>query len=603
LGSAAPIASAVGAGPATGAVTALRCLQGNTPLLAAWSVAGLLLVILLAALLYAVHPWFESRSGWRRRLPTLSPAEHPDITACLAELAVQLGMSRRERPTVLVDPHTRRADARTFGWQRRSWLRVTAGLLIDFTRRPAVFRGILLHELAHVRNRDNRATNLTVATWRAFVGVVLLPYLVGLVAPGVFGGTTGWQWPNPRLLATIVVLTVLVYLTKAAVLRARETHADAVAYQHDHADSLRTEILAADTDERWVFIRNHFPPARRRAMLGDPTALAAPDGLSMFGAGVAVSLLMVNVLILGWWSLLAATGVGKTVSAMAIRVALGAPRGPWDSWLLIFLSYGPIALLVAVVVAGLAGVTGWRAGPLTRHGHGPVRTWRSAVPLTLGMMLGVPLSAAYADARTWGVFDTSIGNDVRDVVVTALALLLIVTAVFRWSAECAIAWLTDDGGGSRRLWMLTVVLGTMASLPFFLIWSVVQDNAAIGLLSVPTQLLPPVAGWPAATVVLAQYLPLNALDALPGAIVLYGLAGAFPLLGAIRRRTADRRAMWLAPVGAAVAVVVPLGLAILLHAVAPGDMVRLARTVPGVSLYLLSGIILLIAVIAALAGV
>ena len=603
LSSAAPIASAIGAGPDIGGATALRCLQSNAPLLAAWSAAGLLLVILLAALLYAVHPWFASRSGWRRRLPSLSPAEHPDIAACVAELADQLGMSPRERPTVLVDPDMRHSDARTFGWQRRSWIRVTGRLLVDCTRRPGLFRGILLHELAHVRNRDNRATNLTIATWRAFVAVVLLPYLVGLVAPGVFGGTIGWQWPNPRLLATIVVLTVLVYLTKASVLRARETHADAVAYQHDPADSLRTEILAADNAERWVFLRNHFPSARRRAMLGDPVALAAPDGQAMFGAGVAISVLMVNVVILGWWSLLGATGVGRTVSALAFRLALGASRSPWDPLLLIFVSFGPIALLVAAVVAGLAGVTGWRAGLLARHGHGPVRTWRSAVPLALGMMLGLPLSAAYADAGTWGVFDTSVGNDIRDVVLTALALLLILTVLFRWSAECATAWLTDDGRTARRLWLLTVVLGTVASVPFVLIWSVAQDNAAIGFLQLPQHVLPPITGWPAATVVLAQYLPLNGLGALPGAIALYGLAAVFPLFGAIHRRAVYRRAMWLAPVGAAVAVVVPLGLAILLREVTQGDMVRWANTVPGVRLYLLSGIILLIAVIAALAGV
>jgi beta-lactamase regulating signal transducer with metallopeptidase domain len=41
----------------------------------------------------------------------------------------------------------------------------------------ARFRTVVLHELAHVRNGDVTVAYVTVTVWRAFVPLVLLPYV------------------------------------------------------------------------------------------------------------------------------------------------------------------------------------------------------------------------------------------------------------------------------------------------------------------------------------------------------------------------------------------------------------------------------------------
>ena len=55
-------------------------------------------------------------------------------------------------------------------------------------------------------------------------------------------------------------------------------------------------------------------------------------------------------------------------------------------------------------------------------------------------MIGEPLSAIYADAGTWGVFDTSARRDLVDVAVSAVALGIIVCLVLVWARESAAAW-------------------------------------------------------------------------------------------------------------------------------------------------------------------
>lgn len=48
------------------------------------------------------------------------------------------------------------------------------------TRQPAAFEAVILHELAHIRNKDVNQTYLAIAIWRAFVLAALLP-LAGLL--------------------------------------------------------------------------------------------------------------------------------------------------------------------------------------------------------------------------------------------------------------------------------------------------------------------------------------------------------------------------------------------------------------------------------------
>ncbi|CAM5305805.1 hypothetical protein SALBM311S_08552 [Streptomyces alboniger] len=59
-------------------------------------------------------------------------------------------------------------------------MRLNQGLLIKGRQDPEFLRTIVLHELAHVRNRDVDVTYLTVALALAFVPLGLVPLGVAL---------------------------------------------------------------------------------------------------------------------------------------------------------------------------------------------------------------------------------------------------------------------------------------------------------------------------------------------------------------------------------------------------------------------------------------
>jgi hypothetical protein len=110
-----------------------------------------------------------------------------------------------------------------------------------YAKDPVGFRAIVLHELAHIRNRDVNITYSVVALWRTFVALVLLPYTVVVGAFFALAQFAGWFiaedsvfWPagRPILLRQIAVslfLVLLVSLARADILRHRELHADADA--------------------------------------------------------------------------------------------------------------------------------------------------------------------------------------------------------------------------------------------------------------------------------------------------------------------------------------------------------------------------------------
>src|SRR5262249_39712482 len=102
------------------------------------------------------------------------------LSAYLAELVDTAGM--RKPPIFWVDPADRAVRGVGFGRCGSGHIQLSAGLVERWAGdRPGdrqVVAAVVLHELAHVRNRDIGYTYLTMATWRAFVAVALAPYLV-----------------------------------------------------------------------------------------------------------------------------------------------------------------------------------------------------------------------------------------------------------------------------------------------------------------------------------------------------------------------------------------------------------------------------------------
>ncbi|HEV2123324.1 MAG TPA: M48 family metalloprotease [Chloroflexota bacterium] len=121
-------------------------------------------------------------------------------------------------PHVFLDSRPHAVGRMAGGW-RRPWLLLTFGMLPLAVRHAQQFDAVVAHELAHVRNKDVRKTELAVAAWWALVVTVVAPYLVAtLTGPIRF---VAWD-----VVARLAFLTVVALLLRTALLRVREHEAD-----------------------------------------------------------------------------------------------------------------------------------------------------------------------------------------------------------------------------------------------------------------------------------------------------------------------------------------------------------------------------------------
>ena len=180
----------------------------------------------------------------------------------------------------LLQPLNARLSAFAFGLPGRRRVAVTGGAAIAAVKKPAEFNAVVLHELSHIKNRDIDQTYLALAIWRAFVVAALLPLAVVLIVSRVLG--------EPQLLIwRIVVLALIVYSLRNAILRSREFDADARARQLDPGialDAVFADLPARTGRWAWHLGWTHPPGQQRAAALRDPAPLyrfGLWDGLSI----------------------------------------------------------------------------------------------------------------------------------------------------------------------------------------------------------------------------------------------------------------------------------------------------------------------------------
>lgn len=311
----------------------LACTEGYTGRITTWSLVGVVLVVLTSLAVFALTPWWMRRFNrpwiplgrtrrwrlqWRRTWWMQGSAQRPrpldpartlerQVLHAIAELAGHVGLPGR-RLECWLNPRAFDTGAQVFG-HRRSYIMLNAGLVgVYLTDRPQ-FDATVLHELGHLRNRDTVPSHLAYAVWRVFVALVLLPYLTVLVLPDVVHPTrVRFVSPDLHVLAAVATLTALVYLSRSAVLRVRETHADATAALYDEG-ALRVALDRARTSRRRRYlpeILDHHPrPERREACLEDPARCQAPGfvetGLSGFqGCGDRLGHRVVGFVFGGW---------------------------------------------------------------------------------------------------------------------------------------------------------------------------------------------------------------------------------------------------------------------------------------------------------------
>ncbi|MGH3043888.1 MAG: M48 family metalloprotease, partial [Gaiellaceae bacterium] len=131
---------------------------------AAFMLGGVAVLLATALAFFLLTPLVKRR---RRRLEPFREDDAPDVAAELRGLVAEAGLERE--PSFLWNPLNPSPGGLAFGRPGRYHVALSGGLVTTFyTDRPA-FRAIVLHELAHLRNRDVAKTYFTVSIWWAFV--------------------------------------------------------------------------------------------------------------------------------------------------------------------------------------------------------------------------------------------------------------------------------------------------------------------------------------------------------------------------------------------------------------------------------------------------
>ncbi|RGC69366.1 heat shock protein HtpX [Micromonospora sp. MW-13] len=493
-----------------------------------WKPAALLLVSVCAAALYWALPRWKGRRS--RVVPVEQVDGHADLVSTLAELVTVAGL--RRPPRFVIAPAVPTSGAVVFGRLRRYTVCLDGGLVARRHRAPEGFRAVVLHELAHLRNRDVDITYATVALWRILLWVVVpldLAYIAAVSLPSTAGSSmaTREQSRVAHHVAMLAVTVVLVYLARADILRTREFHADLTARRWGADVRLWETAAGRDATGRapsnriaagrlmasWASLWHTHPSWERRLRsLADPGTVFAPQALPFFLTGATAAI--------------AATRMPALLSLLGIA-------SHWENWV--------VAVVVAVLVSTITGLLLWPAVTHAALTHGPAPSGlRAGCWLGGGLIVG-----ELAVGRSGSVWDL-LPEQAAFLVPPVLAGL----AAVWWTTEYAQVSATRPAGVRRR-WPLLVGLG-VSCLVLALWWHWWEAQGAIlaggflsfngDLVGAHEQSLTDGQGYEGPLLALAPGLPvLLALSKRPELLWASGALWVLPLLAWLPRSAGATR--------------------------------------------------------------
>lgn len=437
---------------------------------------------------------------WRIRRRGLVPLP----SAGTAELRAELERLRREAglgtPVVfLLGPLDPRPSGLAFGRAGRRYVVLSAGLVALRTRDPEVFRAVVRHELAHIRNRDIDITFVTVAVWRVFLVLGLIP--IGLLLLAIFLlDPSDPDILTERLLWTTLLFTGLVTLARNAVLRTRELHADARASLAEGGREGLARLFAsapAPAVRGWPrgALSAHPTAAERLAALSDSRPLLVLGFWEALAMGLAVSL---------------AHDGTTSLSAGLLRTSIGGPVPD---------------LFFAVLLAVGVGLGAWRTALYAWRGGSPADGGAIGAGLGAGLALGKTVSERHADVSA------SMLQYPITLTLFFWAVLMVITGrlVTRWLVETGRAWLEAEAVRGRPRPGRPIVLGGVAvAAAWIALWLTVMFPVAETAVYVSALLMP---GAPIGLVLLTAFAmcAVGVLQPVPQLLVVLG-AALLPLL-------------------------------------------------------------------------
>jgi len=203
-----------------------------------WFQVGIPIVaIILATILYITHP---QRIIRRQQLQPFDPLKDAAFSQAVERLATLAELPKL--PAVMLN-QTKQVGGQVFGLRGRYILRLNNGLRLALRKAPATFRAVVLHELAHIANRDVGRTYFSQALWTATIWLTIAPLLLvlsyeligsrlPLLLDGSFTAADLQKILRVSLPYFLFILfqcglgLLLVAAIRASLLRVRETYAD-----------------------------------------------------------------------------------------------------------------------------------------------------------------------------------------------------------------------------------------------------------------------------------------------------------------------------------------------------------------------------------------
>jgi heat shock protein HtpX len=183
---------------------------------------GIVAFLLIAVAFNLAMYWFSDRIALKMsRARPLEPGEAPELVADVEELSGRAGIPV---PRLFMMPSEQPNAFATGRSPKHAAVAVTEGLLALMPREQV--RGVIAHELAHVRNRD-----VLVTTIAAMIGAAISAIANFLQFQWLFGGGDDDESPLGFVgtIAAIIIAPIAAMLLQLAVSRQREYLADQTA--------------------------------------------------------------------------------------------------------------------------------------------------------------------------------------------------------------------------------------------------------------------------------------------------------------------------------------------------------------------------------------